>query len=93
MTSNQLLSLAAFIAMAFLAFSRLRPGEPSVRLFTVQSIPFVFIFWIGLTAGAWKALAPTDVDESQGFVLIGIVEAVLGLLAVVYTIVCLTRRS
>ena len=66
MSANQLLSLAAFLAMSVTAFKRLRPGEPPVRLFSLQSVPFAFLFWIALIAGAWIALAPNDIQNAQG---------------------------
>jgi len=90
---GQLLSLAVFVAMALTAFKRLRPGEPPVRLFSYQSISFAFLFWIALTIAAWKALAPADVNNAQGFVLVGVVETALALLASMYFIICMVRRK
>jgi hypothetical protein len=90
---SQLLSLGAFLAAAVIAFSSLRPGEPPVRFFTRQSIPFAFLFWIALTAATWMALAPGDIRDTGGFVLIGIIQVTLGLLAAIYGILSLTRRN
>jgi hypothetical protein len=92
-SANQLLSLAVFLVMTVTAFKQLRPGEPPVRLFSLQSIPFAFLFWIALTAGAWIALAPTDIRNGRGFVLIGVVETLVALTASAYMIVCLVRRK
>ena len=92
MSPSQLLSLAVFVAMAITAFKQLRPGEPPVRLFSYESTSFAFLFWIALSIGAWKALAPADMNNARGFVLIGIVETALALLASIYFIICMVRR-
>ena len=92
MSPNQMLPLAVFLAMAFTAFKRLRPGEPAVRFFSPHSVPFAFLFWIALTIGAWASLAPAAIQNSRGFVLVGIVETMLALIASIYMAFCLLRR-
>jgi hypothetical protein len=92
MSPNQLLPLAVFLIMAATAFRQLRPEEPPVRFFSLKSVPFAFLFWIALTLGAWAALSRPDIQNTRGFVLAGIIETALGLIASIYIIVCLVRR-
>ncbi|MGN6155838.1 MAG: hypothetical protein ACTHN4_08895 [Sphingomicrobium sp.] len=93
MDSDNLLSLAAFLAIAFVAFRQLRTDQPPVRLFSLQSVPFAFMFWVGISAAAWAALAPADIHDTSGYVAIGIVQIVLCVAASAYTIMCLIRRK
>jgi hypothetical protein len=91
--ANNLFGLLAFLSVAFVAFRQLRVGEPPVRLFSVRSVPFAFIFWIGAAAGIWDVFPPKDMQDLARFEILGVVETTLALIASVYVIVCLARRK
>ena len=93
MQPNNLLGVLAFLAAAFTAFRQLRLGEPKIRFFSLSSIPFAFIFWVGATALVWAAFAPKDMQDLQRFQILGVVMSALGVMAAAYVVVCLIRKK
>ena len=86
-----ILGVAIIVCLVLVVLKRIVVNREKIKLFSKGSIPASLLVFILLMTLMWFTLVPENLEDTQRFVVLGIIQTCLGLLEAVYIIISLRR--